>query len=109
VDESKVNEMLDKKRRFLETFGVKVFADDPEPRYKRWKMPLDGGIAVSRRHMRLRREICLTPNDKFLAGYPLEERAKDFDLSYARWDVSPKGTITQRDNGTAPRTVTMSH
>ena len=39
-------------------------------------MPLDGGKAVAQRHMKNAGTMALTVNDKLLAGYPIEERAR---------------------------------
>ena len=65
---------LEEKRRMLGAFGVKVFNDDPEPRYKPWKMPLDGGKAQAKKLMTAYTNVHLTVLDKLSAGYPLSNR-----------------------------------
>jgi len=44
--------------------------------YRPKQIPLDGGKAIAQRHMKNAGTIALTVNDKLLAGYPIEERAR---------------------------------
>jgi len=66
-----IDELLERKRRVLAKFGVKVFEDDK-------LMPLDGGRAQTKKLMAAYKdkEIKLSVLDKMEAGYPQEERAK---------------------------------
>jgi len=66
-----IDELLERKRRVLAKFGVKVFEDDK-------LMPLDGGRAQTKKLMEAYKdkEIRLSVLDKMEAGYPQEERAK---------------------------------
>jgi len=43
TDEASLDAIIEDKRQFLKTFGVKVFDSDPDFKYKPWRMPLDGG------------------------------------------------------------------
>ena len=60
-----IDELLERKRRVLAKFGVKVFEDDK-------LMPLDGGRAQTKKLMAAYKdkEIKLSVLDKMEAGYP---------------------------------------